>query len=121
MSELRAKYQRYAEYKDSEVEWLEEIPSHWDAKPLKHLCTYNDEVLPDSTNKEFELEYVDIGSVSSTEGITNTENMIFENAPSRAKRIVKDGDVIVSTVRTYLEAIAPINNPGVSQTLCNCL
>ena len=106
-----AKYQQYEKYKNSKVEWLGEIPSHWDTKPLKHLCTYNDEVLPDSTNKEFELEYVDIGSVSSTEGITNTENMIFENAPSRAKRIVKDGDVIVSTVRTYLEAIAPINNP----------
>ena len=106
-----AKYQQYAGYKDSGVEWLGEVPSHWHTKPLKHLCTYNDEVLPDSTSKELELEYVDIGSVSSTEGITNTENMIFENAPSRAKRIVQDGDVIVSTVRTYLEAIAPINNP----------
>lgn len=106
-----AKYEQYAEYKDSGVEWLGEVPSHWDTKPLKYLCTYNDDVLPDSTSKVFELEYVDIGSVSSTEGITNTENMVFEDAPSRAKRIVQDGDVIVSTVRTYLEAIAPINNP----------
>ena len=105
------KYQQYAEYKDSGVEWLGKVPSHWDIKPLKYLCTYNDDVLPDSTSKEFELEYVDIGSVSSTEGITNTENMIFEKAPSRAKRVVQDGDVIISTVRTYLEAIAPINNP----------
>ncbi len=106
-----AKYQQYAEYKDSGVEWLGQVPTHWGTKPLKYLCTYNDEVLPDSTSKEFELEYVDIGSVSSTEGITNTENMIFEKAPSRAKRVVQDGDVIISTVRTYLEAIAPINNP----------
>lgn len=105
------KYQQYAEYKDSGVEWLGKVPSHWDTKPLKYLCTYNDDVLPDSTSKVFELEYVDIGSVSSTEGITNTENMVFKDAPSRAKRIVQDGDVIVSTVRTYLEAIAPINNP----------
>lgn len=37
--------------------------------------------------------------------------MLFKDAPSRARRIVKDGDVIVSTVRTYLEAIAPIDNP----------
>ena len=106
-----AKYQQYNEYKDSGVEWLGEIPKDWETKPLKHLCTYNDEVLSDSTNKEFELEYVDIGSVSSINGITNTENMVFENAPSRAKRVVQDGDVIISTVRTYLEAIAPINNP----------
>ncbi|MGO2339747.1 MAG: restriction endonuclease subunit S [Psychrobacter sp.] len=106
-----AKYQRYEEYKESDVEWLGQVPTHWGTKSLKYLCTYNDEVLSDSTSKEFELEYVDIGSVSSTEGITNTENMVFEKAPSRAKRVVQDGDVIISTVRTYLEAIAPINNP----------
>lgn len=29
-----AKYQRYEEYKDSGVEWLGEIPSHWEVKRL---------------------------------------------------------------------------------------
>ena len=106
-----AKYQKYAEYKDSGVEWLGEIPRHWDSKPLKYLCTYNDEVLPETTAKDAEIQYIDIGSVSATEGISHIETMLFKDAPSRARRIVKDGDVIVSTVRTYLEAIAPIDNP----------
>ena len=34
--------------------------------------------------------------------------LIFSNAPSRARRIVKYGDIIVSTVRTYLRAITSI-------------
>lgn len=106
-----AKYQKYAEYKDSGVEWLGEIPGHWDSKPLKYLCTYNDEVLSETTYKEAEIQYIDIGSVSAVDGISKIETMIFKDAPSRARRIVRDGDVIVSTVRTYLEAIAPINNP----------
>ncbi|MFX1825404.1 restriction endonuclease subunit S [Acinetobacter sp. AS5] len=106
-----AKYQKYAEYKDSGVEWLGEIPRHWDSKPLKYLCTYNDEVLPETTAKDAEIQYIDIGSVSAVDGISKIETMIFKDAPSRARRIVRDGDVIVSTVRTYLEAIAPINNP----------
>ena len=105
------KYQCYAEYKDSGVEWLGEIPSHWDSKPLKYLCTYNDEVLTEATSSDTEIQYIDIGSVSATEGISHIETMLFKDAPSRARRIVKDGDVIVSTVRTYLEAIAPIDNP----------
>ena len=105
------KYQCYAEYKDSGVEWLGEIPSHWDSKPLKYLCTYNDEVLTEATSSDTEIQYIDIGSVSATEGISHIETMLFKYAPSRARRIVKDGDVIVSTVRTYLEAIAPIDNP----------
>ncbi len=112
MSELKAgKYNAYPEYKDSGVEWLEDVPKHWGSKPLKYLCSFNDDVLPDNTNKDFELCYVDIGSVSATEGLTRTETMSYDKAPSRARRLVQDGDVIVSTVRTYLEAIAPINNP----------
>lgn len=111
MANTVAKYQTYTEYKESGVEWLGEIPRHWDSKPLKYLCTYNDEVLPETTAKDAEIQYIDIGSVSAVNGISKIETMIFKDAPSRARRIVRDGDVIVSTVRTYLEAIAPINNP----------
>ncbi|MBC3379015.1 restriction endonuclease subunit S [Serratia fonticola] len=106
-----SRYQSYPEFKDSEVEWLGKIPKHWSAKPLKFLCTCNDQVISDTTDSDYELEYVDIGSVSSLQGIEKTENMTFSKSPSRAKRLVQDGDVIISTVRTYLEAIAPINNP----------
>ena len=35
-----AKYQQYAEYKDSEVEWLEEIPSHWELSKLKYMFSF---------------------------------------------------------------------------------
>ena len=35
--------------------------------------------------------------------------MRFGVAPSRARRLVSDGDTIVSTVRTYLRAVWPIN------------
>lgn len=31
-----AKYQKYTEYKDSGVEWLGKIPSHWNLKRFKH-------------------------------------------------------------------------------------
>jgi type I restriction enzyme S subunit len=29
---------RYAKYKDSGVEWLGQVPAHWDVTPLRHLC-----------------------------------------------------------------------------------
>ncbi|EJL6264179.1 restriction endonuclease subunit S [Vibrio cholerae] len=108
---MSGKYQAYPEYKDSGVEWLENIPSHWETMPLKHLCSFNDDVLAENTKKDYELCYVDIGSVSATNGISRVETMTYGSAPSRARRLVRDGDVIVSTVRTYLEAIAPISNP----------
>jgi len=100
-----------ATMRDSGVEWLGEVPEHWDARQLKYLCSYNDEVLSESVGINYEIEYVDIGSVSATDGIKSSEIMLFNKAPSRARRVVRDGDVIVSTVRTYLEAIAPVDNP----------
>jgi len=103
------RYPAYPAYKDSGVEWLGEVPEHWETKRLKYSATINDEALPETTAPDFEFSYVDIGSVNPVEGITQKEQMIFDTAPSRARRRVKPGDTIVSTVRTYLKAIAPIH------------
>ncbi len=78
---------------------------------LKYVATLNDEALPEATNPDFELQYIDIGNVDSSGSIHQITTYRFEAAPSRARRIVRDGDVIISTVRTYLQAIAPIANP----------
>ncbi|WP_281638273.1 restriction endonuclease subunit S [Flavobacterium marginilacus] len=91
--------------KDSGVEWIGEIPEHWEVKRLKDICSINLNSLPENTNKNFEFKYVDIGSVSIEKGICNIEEYTFKNAPSRARRIAKTGDTIISTVRTYLKAI----------------
>ena len=101
-----------APMKESGVEWLGEVPEHWEVKPIKRIASSNDDVLTEKTPDEYEIDYVDISSVNEVDGIIKTEEMIFKNAPSRARRLVKDGDVIVSTVRTYLKAIAPIKSPN---------
>ena len=108
MTTLTAKYKPYPVYKPSGVDWLGDIPAHWDVRRLKYLATVNDEALPETTDPEMGITYVDIGNVDSVEGITGTEDLVFEDAPSRARRIVRQGDVIISTVRTYLKAIARI-------------
>lgn len=97
--------------KDSGIEWVGEIPIHWRVRRLKLLASINDEVLSEKTDPHFELIYVDIGGVDKIEGILEREEHLFEAAPSRARRIVRDGDVIISTVRTYLRAITPIRTP----------
>lgn len=78
---------------------------------LKFAATINDEALSESTDSDFELAYIDIGNVDSQGRVHDVVNYRFEDAPSRARRIVRDGDVIISTVRTYLQAIAPVENP----------
>ena len=106
------RYQQYALYKSTKSEWLEEVPDHWSVKRIKNIATHNDEALDEKTDPDFEIEYVDISSVSLVKGIEKSEQMTFEKAPSRARRRVKHGDIIVSTVRTYLKAIAAVNHPS---------
>lgn len=101
---------KYDSYKESGVEWIGEIPSHWGLKPLKHLVYCNKLSLNEKTNPEMEFNYIEIGDVNSIDGIIQTTIHTFEKAPSRARRIVKEGDVIISTVRTYLKAISSISS-----------
>ena len=105
---LTNKYKPYPAYKPSGVAWIGEIPAHWEVRRLKYLSTVNDEALAETTDPNMEMAYVDIGNVDSVAGITCAEDLVFEDAPSRVRRIVRNGDVIISTVRTYLKAIAQI-------------
>ena len=57
------------------------------------------------------MTYVDIGSVDSRGQLTERESLAFWAAPYRARRLVRGGDVVVPTVRTFLRAIAPSEDP----------
>ncbi|NTV67561.1 MAG: restriction endonuclease subunit S [Chlorobaculum sp.] len=87
------------------------MPNSVDKRRMKYVATINDESLSEATEPEYELQYIDIGNVDSYGTIHDIVSYKFENAPSRARRIVRDGDIIISTVRTYLQAIAPIEKP----------
>ena len=41
-------FPRYIEYKDSGVEWLGEMPRHWNVRRLKHVC----QVFPSNVDKK---------------------------------------------------------------------
>ena len=99
-----------AKMKDSGVEWIGQVPEHWDVKPICRVTSVNDDVLPDSTTDDTPIRYVDISSVGYMEGIKQASDMCFVDAPSRARRKASSGDVIISTVRTYLKAVAAVTD-----------
>ncbi|HZH09295.1 MAG TPA: restriction endonuclease subunit S [Microvirga sp.] len=104
-------FPRYSNYRDSGVKWMGELPSHWTVAPLKAVASFNDEVLPDTTPEDEEIEYLEISGVQAEKGIVETSIMPFGHAPSRARRKVRQGDIVISTVRTYLRAVAVISSP----------
>jgi len=96
--------------KDSGIEWIGEIPEHWRLSKIKYESLINNKTLSESTDDDYEIDYIDISSVTSIGEIDGVQSLNFKDAPSRARRILYKGDTIVSTVRTYLKAIAFIEN-----------
>jgi len=82
-----------------------------DQQRLKYLVSINDEALREDTDPDFEIQYIDIGNVDSSGSVHELATYRFEDAPSRARRRVRNGDIIISTVRTYLQAIAQVEDP----------
>jgi type I restriction enzyme, S subunit len=80
---------------------------------LNTLCEINPENIP--KNAEY-INYIDIGSVngSTIQNITRLEGKY----PSRARRKIKKGDTIISTVRPNLRACAYIDS-DIDQGVCS--
>jgi type I restriction enzyme S subunit len=91
--------------KSSGIDWLGGIPKHWLVKPLKRWAAMNARVLPESTDPDYEFSYIDIGAVGTGFLLEQPARIRFGNSPSRARRILRGGDTIISTVRTYLKAV----------------
>ncbi|MCZ0936869.1 MAG: restriction endonuclease subunit S [Gemmatimonadetes bacterium] len=100
--------QPYGAYKDSGVG---KVPEHWDVRRLKHWVEINGRVLPEDADPDHAFDYLDIGTVTTGRLAKDPERIRFGNAPSRARRIVRRGDTIVSTVRTYLKAVWHARDP----------
>lgn len=92
--------------KESGIEWIGEIPEGWEVLRLKYGVDIDAESLTENFDKKIMIKYIEITSVDSTGLISEPEEMLFGDAPTRARRIVHEGDTIISTVRPNLQAIA---------------
>ena len=91
---------------DSGVERIGDIPADWQVSPLQYYVELNKSTLGEDTPADYEFDYVEIGAVTLENGISEYQRYKFSDAPSRARRVVQPNDIIISTVRTYLKAIA---------------
>ena len=77
------------------------IPAGWTETTIQDVAVIN-ELTVKNGNAPTVIEYIDIASVDKGQ-ITEKQIMPFNKAPSRAKRIVRDNDILISTVRPNLE------------------
>ena len=75
--------------------------NNWKETILEDVVRVN-ELTIDRTYPHKEIEYIDIASVENRE-IKNKQFLKLAEAPSRAKRIVRDNDILISSVRPNLK------------------
>ena len=83
-----------------------DLPQGWEWVRLQDIVYNHGQKTPQTT-----FCYIDIGSINNQQQKLNkNENIVLkENAPSRARKIVKYGDILYATVRPYLHNMCIID------------
>ena len=88
---------------------LPELPKGWVWTPLGDIVETVEMVSPRMRPDE-EFVYIDIASIDNKEQkIVQPKRYLGKEAPSRARQLIKSGDILFSTVRTYLKNIAMVS------------
>ena len=88
------------------------VPDGWSYNLLSSLENIDKESLKGSTDHEYKFRYIDIGAVSTGKVSIPNHQITFSDAPSRARKKIKFGDVLMSTVRPNLKSFAHFTEKG---------
>lgn len=100
-----------------------ELPEGWDIAPIGSLCIRTETVNPAHEPKA-NFEYIDVSAISNESwSIIGSTLYQGSQAPSRARKRVREGDVIFATVRPTLKRVAliPANRDGQVASTAFCI
>lgn len=83
---------------------------------IKTLCNIYDKTFTPATSEYY--QYIELANIGKSGEIDGVESILGEKLPSRARRLVKQGYVIVSSVEGSLESCAIISN-AYDNALCS--
>lgn len=73
------------------------LPNEWEVVKLREICEINPKNIDKLPSKFY---YINLESVEKG-NLLNTKEIYKNKAPSRAKRILKKGDILFQLVRPY--------------------
>ena len=99
------RFRPYPNYRDSGVEWLGQIPAHWEVKKWRHCCHVTEgQVTPDDEQFRKRVLIAPNHIESCTGRILHMETAEQQGAIS-GKYLVEPGDIIYSKIRPALNKV----------------
>ena len=96
------------------------LPAGWEVKKLKDVFYINELALPANTPSDFQFKYIPIEKVSTNHiDYENCEQFEFQDAPGRARRIIRQNDILISGVRPNLKSFAIFKKPDDKNWICS--
>lgn len=106
--QLRKKRGKCRELPPVDTSKLPILPEEWVYTTLGGVCDSVDTAnLKSQPDKEF--VYLEIASIDDHQRISAPRRYLGKDAPSRARQLIRAGDTLFSTVRTYLRHIAMVS------------
>lgn len=109
MQNLLTKGIGHTKFKDSP---LGRIPHSWKVRKLNSLCSIDSTSLKETTDPNYRFQYIDISSVTTGTIRYPAETIVFSEAPSRARKVIRKGNILIGTVRPNLKAFAYFDANG---------
>lgn len=75
-----------------------------------NCANINERTLSAKTPNDYKFHYIDIASIVSPKRLGPLTEYSFADAPSRARRIVKQNDIVLSLVRPYLKSFVQVKS-----------
>lgn len=83
-------------------------PKYWTSRTIGEVTLPVDKHRPEEEPLR-EFQYVDISSIDNDRNvIAEPKTLLGKDAPSRARQVLRTGDTVLSTVRTYLKNTAMV-------------
>ena len=96
------------------------VPFGWEVCFITDVFDINRKSLSSTIDLDYIFKYVTIESVSTEKiDLDLVVQHVFKDSPSRARRVLSDGDLVISTVRPNLKAFIIFEKPDDENWICS--
>ena len=104
--------------KDSGIEWIGQIPEHWDVKAIKRICKINPSSKANSLSKDTLVEFLPMENIDESIGVIKKYNYLTLRNVEHGYTSFRNGDVLFAKITPCMENGNCVIVEGLAYNIC---